>query len=249
MTVMRDIIDQRFGKLTVIRRVENVGVTKGNPTGRVAFLCKCDCGNELVVRSIALTSGNTKSCGCLKKEYIQSLIGQKFDKMLVIKVVEKVKQSEDDLYGRSMLLCRCDCGKEKLADADKIPSSCGCPLNPEYARQSSAKNVWLRTYNDGNITLEAFMKLSQENCFYCNATPSNKRNVFKNRNWSSQYAIDNGDFIYNGLDRIDQTLPHNLDNVVACCWPCNDKKGKMSQQEFIDWIERTYHNLQKKKNQ
>ena len=28
--------------------------------------CKCECGNECVVSTSKLTSGNTKSCGCLK---------------------------------------------------------------------------------------------------------------------------------------------------------------------------------------
>lgn len=32
------------------------------------WLCKCDCGKEVVVRTDLLTSGNTKSCGCLHRE-------------------------------------------------------------------------------------------------------------------------------------------------------------------------------------
>ncbi len=30
------------------------------------WLCECECGNEVVVRHSNLTSGNTRSCGCLK---------------------------------------------------------------------------------------------------------------------------------------------------------------------------------------
>lgn len=30
--------------------------------------CQCDCGNKIVVKRSNLISGNTKSCGCLKKE-------------------------------------------------------------------------------------------------------------------------------------------------------------------------------------
>ena len=35
---------------------------------RTFWNCKCDCGNEVVVMGKCLTNGNTKSCGCLKKE-------------------------------------------------------------------------------------------------------------------------------------------------------------------------------------
>lgn len=54
-----NIIGQHFGKLTVIRRVS---------TGTHAkFLCKCGCGNEIIVRGDKLRRGETISCGCNKK--------------------------------------------------------------------------------------------------------------------------------------------------------------------------------------
>lgn len=34
------------------------------------FKCKCDCGNEVIVRSDGLLSGNNKSCGCMYKSHI-----------------------------------------------------------------------------------------------------------------------------------------------------------------------------------
>ena len=52
----------RFGRLTVIRCVTPYGEKIKK------CLCICDCGNETVVPSSSLHSGNTKSCGCLKKE-------------------------------------------------------------------------------------------------------------------------------------------------------------------------------------
>jgi hypothetical protein len=54
-----DYSGQKFGRLTVIKRAEN------NKHGNVQFLCRCDCGKELVLPSSALTTGNTRSCGCL----------------------------------------------------------------------------------------------------------------------------------------------------------------------------------------
>lgn len=55
-----DLTGQRFEKLTVIKRVEN---TK---QGMAQWLCKCDCGNEIIASGINLRSKHTRSCGCLR---------------------------------------------------------------------------------------------------------------------------------------------------------------------------------------
>lgn len=54
-----NIIGHRYGKLTVIRRE-----TSGT---HAEFLCRCDCGREIVVRGDSLRSGKTISCGCSKR--------------------------------------------------------------------------------------------------------------------------------------------------------------------------------------
>lgn len=56
-----DLTGRRFGRLQVIRRVEN------DKHGHVQYLCKCDCGNEKIVNSCSLGS-STNSCGCLYKD-------------------------------------------------------------------------------------------------------------------------------------------------------------------------------------
>jgi len=53
-----DLTGQRFGKLTVVSPAENAN-------GRTAWLCRCDCGREVAVKTYHLRSGHTKSCGCL----------------------------------------------------------------------------------------------------------------------------------------------------------------------------------------
>lgn len=52
-----DLSGQRYGHLTVLGPAENVG-------GRTAWLCRCDCGRETIVKTHHLRSGHTKSCGC-----------------------------------------------------------------------------------------------------------------------------------------------------------------------------------------
>lgn len=48
-----------YGRLTVLRAE---GATSSH---NLLWCCSCSCGNEIVVRSNALRTGNTKSCGCL----------------------------------------------------------------------------------------------------------------------------------------------------------------------------------------
>ena len=52
-----ELVGQKFGLLTVVRRVEG---------GR--WLCTCDCGGQNAVRRDHLLHGTIRSCGCLKAE-------------------------------------------------------------------------------------------------------------------------------------------------------------------------------------
>lgn len=58
-----DLTGERFGKLTVIRRVED----RVLPSGRKAtcWFCVCDCGGTKEVLTHSLTTGATTSCGCM----------------------------------------------------------------------------------------------------------------------------------------------------------------------------------------
>lgn len=57
-----DLTGQRFGRLVVIKKY---GYNEGNS---VLWECICDCGKSSVVAGRSLTTGATKSCGCLRKE-------------------------------------------------------------------------------------------------------------------------------------------------------------------------------------
>lgn len=51
-----------FGRLTVIAE-------GGRDKGRnIHWLCRCECGNTLEVVGFSLRSGETRSCGCLKRD-------------------------------------------------------------------------------------------------------------------------------------------------------------------------------------
>lgn len=57
-----DLTGQRFGKLMAIE------LTEEKKRGRWVWRCKCDCGNTVYIDAGSLKSGNTKSCGCLRKK-------------------------------------------------------------------------------------------------------------------------------------------------------------------------------------
>lgn len=64
MARYKDIKNNRFGKLTAI----SFEYTKNEKS---FWKCRCDCGNEKIVRADHLISGHTQSCGCITKNRTQ----------------------------------------------------------------------------------------------------------------------------------------------------------------------------------
>ncbi len=63
MSKLKNLLGQKFGRLTVIARAEN---TK---QGSARWLCRCDCGREVVVIGHDLLSKHTAGCGCLAGQH------------------------------------------------------------------------------------------------------------------------------------------------------------------------------------
>lgn len=133
-----DLTGQKFGRLTVIERAENKG-------SKICWLCKCECGNEKVIRSSDLKSGKINSCGCLKSEkmseHLNDLTGMKFGR---ITVIERVKNK-----GRVVCwLCECECGKTKVVRGNDLKNgkttSCGCLQKEKVSKQMTIqmKEKW-----------------------------------------------------------------------------------------------------------
>lgn len=59
---MTEMVGQRFGRLTVVAK------TNMRAGRKVIWECRCDCGGFWVGRGDSLTSGATRSCGCLQRE-------------------------------------------------------------------------------------------------------------------------------------------------------------------------------------
>lgn len=66
---IKDYVGKRFGRLTVLEYAgKKRKVTDKSATTITYWLCRCDCGNEVVVGQPELQSGDTQSCGCLQKD-------------------------------------------------------------------------------------------------------------------------------------------------------------------------------------
>lgn len=62
----KDLTGQKFGRLTVLSRSEP-HISKGGFV-MVQWNCQCECGKICTVKSQSLTTGKTRSCGCLARE-------------------------------------------------------------------------------------------------------------------------------------------------------------------------------------
>ena len=62
MSKVLNLIGHKYGKLTVIKKIANIG-------RRTAWLCQCDCGNTVKATGNNLRCGHVQSCGCQSKDY------------------------------------------------------------------------------------------------------------------------------------------------------------------------------------
>ena len=124
-THLKDLTGQVFGYLTV------KGISNEKRSGATVWHCQCKCGNETDVIGSHLVSGDTKSCGCYRKEYISNknqidITNQRFGKLIAL--YRNGKNKDGILWH-----CKCDCGNEcdvltSLLTSGKT-SSCGCIIS------------------------------------------------------------------------------------------------------------------------
>lgn len=103
------LVGNVYGRLTVIKEVKKYGKRK------FRYLCKCECGNNVLYEQEELNSG-TISCGCVK-EKSKNIIGNKYGILTVIG------------YYKNYIKCRCECGNEITTYKSNLINgvkSCGC---------------------------------------------------------------------------------------------------------------------------
>lgn len=123
-----DLTGQKFGKLTVLERDFFYSKNNNLKTNRPYWKCQCDCGNIKTVLGSSLKQGSTSSCGCLSKEKIKNLTGQKFGMLTVLKM--DLNYNKDKSRKRIFWICKCDCGNTTTVETSNLQNghtkSCGC---------------------------------------------------------------------------------------------------------------------------
>jgi hypothetical protein len=130
----------RFERLVIEREVESRRQRDGKLHRR--WECRCDCGRTVRVTTGQLSTGHTKSCGCLKREgsvrnrtYLE--IGTRFGRLVVEGRAVSVGTGR---VRRGRWRCRCDCGEVRIVTTANLTSgntkSCGC-----WALEKKATNT------------------------------------------------------------------------------------------------------------
>lgn len=173
-----------------------------------------------------------------------NMVGKKIGRLLVIS--EDSKRIGGMVYWR----CRCDCGKETVVCGVSIrkgaSQSCGC-LRLDRTRKPRGMAAFNKLYNSYKLgakqrslifilNKDEFKTLTTSNCYYCGATPKSE---CKNNGKRDFF----GNFIYNGIDRIKNSLGYTLDNCVPCCSICNQMKHSYTKETFLKQIKEIYMHL------
>jgi hypothetical protein len=81
-----------------------------------------------------------------------------------------------------------------------------------------------------NLNFSHLIDLTSSLCFYCKAQPSK---IMTTKRTSAIY-------LYNGIDRLDNSKGYEKDNCVSCCTHCNTIKGTitiMMMRKIIEKID------------
>ena len=142
-------VGDRFSRLVVLG--DGPPIVQSSGRRRRSYLLVCDCGGSATAPAYALTSGNTRSCGCIQREKASArkatprlVAGQRFGRLVVQKQIEPYV----DRQGARMqqYRCLCDCGSVGIYRSRLLrvghTKSCGC-LSREVAGER------LRTHGEG----------------------------------------------------------------------------------------------------
>lgn len=119
-----DLVGKKFRCLTVVSYSHNT------PNRGEHWVCRCDCGNTVIVAGNDLKHDHAKiSCGCIQSTTEQN-IGERYGRLVIQKILPGAKR-----------LCLCDCGNTKIALLSSMKwgrtLSCGC-LRSESASKSGS---------------------------------------------------------------------------------------------------------------
>jgi len=131
--------------------------------------------------------------------------------------------------------CCCDCGSIHFATSSCLRNgrvkSCGClrGLEPGEASFNHIYNQYKgnarRDKKVFDLTKTLFKDLTKQSCYYCGVEPNSS---YRQKNCK-------GEYVYNGIDRKNNTIGYIYSNCVACCFICNIAKNNLTESRFQTW--------------
>lgn len=168
----------------------------------------------------------------------ENLIGAKFYKLTI-------KEWNKDSCNWK---CECECGKicfRSTAEFNRNRTkSCGCDYRNKprrFAENISIKRRIINSYQSSarqrdisfNLSEKEFINLIEKDCYYCNQKPSSQFKGYKFKN----------EYLFNGIDRVDNSKGYTIENCVTCCKICNNSKKDLPLQIWKDWIKRIHSHI------
>ena len=87
-----------------------------------------------------------------------------------------------------------------------------------------------------DLDKDQFRQLTSSLCYYCGCLPKFKKmRKSKHPHW--------GDYVYNGIDRMDNNIGYVMDNCVTCCRTCNRGKGAWPYAFWVNHIKQLAQNV------
>lgn len=137
---IKDLVGQKFNLLTVLKKAEDKDFqyckSKKSKSlsgiKEVHWLCRCDCGNLVTVSNRNLTSGHTKSCGCLR---FKDLTGMKIGNLTIIEKYDFTKNREN------IWRCKCKCGNETFKSTSYFSKNFDSYMCEECAKNLKVENL------------------------------------------------------------------------------------------------------------
>lgn len=111
-----------------------------------------------------------------------------------------------------------------------LPNRLGAKRHVINAIKQSAK----RRSISYELTEEDAIILIQNTCYYCGRSPSSVVNE------GTKFVEP---FLYNGIDRVDNTQGYHSKNVVTCCYRCNCAKNNQNLDDFLAMIKAIYDKI------
>lgn len=193
MPALKDLTEQRFGRLKVIKYAGKKQIGKRKKYYVNLWECECDCGNRIITTGDHLHSKSTSSCGCLNTEkrqercrkFVKDLKDKQFGRLKVIEKTDKRKN------GHVVWLCECSCGNEVYISSDSLQSgntqSCGCLHKELLIERSTTHGLtgtkeYMRILNnkrrersmlydsEWTLEMELALKKLQVSCVICGST-------------------------------------------------------------------------------